>query len=1021
MAGKLSHEDIRMYVVSYLRSLLNSLRKEGVNIPNFLVNKDVDLLIQHEVKVGKGYVDMLFREVVFEIKRSKREFGEAERKAREVYLPHLPQVKYFIITNYDEWIIYEVKREDNEIVLLKIREGKLDEIKDTLREILAKIEPKYPATPQAVKVVFSEVQKTVVKGLREAYGELGERVRPFFEAYKSMIKLLYPKAGEDELLELFLRHTFMHMAVMAVLTQIYGKSGDPADEASGVLLDVDVALPYLNWWKESKNASEIAAEVTVAAKMLDWGQSTGEDVFRVLYEELIDERTRRQIGEYYTPVWMTEWALNHFQLKDKTVLDPFCGSGTFLVTAFYKKVVKEGEPADKAYSELVGFDINPLAVAVARAELILAYYRKTSNTPDRPPAVYHVDTLAAWFARRPAELPHIREAINAFTQNFDISVVGGKPFADVVKDLVSVEWQLSYMLNDAWRRCRDRGDKIPCIEQSLRKAAEGLPKEGLLGHLRRTLLDTRLPQFLARYVAEGGGNGVWSAVFVSALIPKLIGLIKPDVVATNPPWIHITEFKADYAKEIREYLRGVIEDFSKQLQASGVGWKLETGSVLNGGDVAQAALAKSLEVAQDGVVFVMNKDQLFNSDKWSYAGLVAAAAVVKTKARNHSVKLVDVEFDAFGHGIPPALIIAKRGGGGVELYAMDASKRPEKSANLGMANISVNRLDIDYEEYVKTAVEPYLDKPRKEALGATRIIPKGLYIMGLLGGERRKGAEAMAGLALDLEKVKRQAPESWRLELWLTGLSKPLKVPPSLWHELEVGIYRVVYVGRVNPFCWREPLYVILSRAGENKLKEFLQRVLEANKKDLPKQDIARLQKLIEEVKAPKPWVLNPDKAYVVFRTDRVPSAVVIKPDGSDIVVESHVGAVEFADETLAYYFAAAINYLAYKNHEAGRGFKHHNFKSVIEALINSGLASAPKQIKEEVAELSKKLHVKKQGRLCSDFANQAQALENLKNHSEFIQIVNKLDKVVRKEDLEKALRHISERSSARDGRAEGV
>jgi hypothetical protein len=42
-------------------------------------------------------------------------------------------------------------------------------------------------------------------------------------------------------------------------------------------------------------------------------------------------------------------------LKGKIVLDPFCGSGTFLVTAFYQKI-EEGEEPNNAIREVIGFD-----------------------------------------------------------------------------------------------------------------------------------------------------------------------------------------------------------------------------------------------------------------------------------------------------------------------------------------------------------------------------------------------------------------------------------------------------------------------------------------------------------------------------------------------------------------------------------------------------------------------------------------------------------------------------------------
>jgi hypothetical protein len=35
--------------------------------------------------------------------------------------------------------------------------------------------------------------------------------------------------------------------------------------------------------------------------------SSKEDVFRELYEILIDAETRRKIGEYYTPLWLVEY------------------------------------------------------------------------------------------------------------------------------------------------------------------------------------------------------------------------------------------------------------------------------------------------------------------------------------------------------------------------------------------------------------------------------------------------------------------------------------------------------------------------------------------------------------------------------------------------------------------------------------------------------------------------------------------------------------------------------------------
>ncbi len=39
-----------------------------------------------------------------------------------------------------------------------------------------------------------------------------------------------------------------------------------------------------------------------------------EDVFRTLYEFLVEPPVRRQLGKYYTPIWLVEMILSEFDL-----------------------------------------------------------------------------------------------------------------------------------------------------------------------------------------------------------------------------------------------------------------------------------------------------------------------------------------------------------------------------------------------------------------------------------------------------------------------------------------------------------------------------------------------------------------------------------------------------------------------------------------------------------------------------------------------------------------------------------
>ncbi len=110
------------------------------------------------------------------------------------------------------------------------------------------------------------------------------------------------------------------------------------------------------------------------------------DLLKDLYERLIPRQARHDLGEYYTPDWLAQFVLG--ELRDlagydgdvfKRVLDPTCGSGTFLV-----EVIKQAKDSPQAKTlapeqilqhitrNIVGFDLNPLAVLAARANYIIA-------------------------------------------------------------------------------------------------------------------------------------------------------------------------------------------------------------------------------------------------------------------------------------------------------------------------------------------------------------------------------------------------------------------------------------------------------------------------------------------------------------------------------------------------------------------------------------------------------------------------------------------------------------------------
>jgi hypothetical protein len=110
------------------------------------------------------------------------------------------------------------------------------------------------------------------------------------------------------------------------------------------------------------------------------------DLLKKLYQQLFPKSVRHDLGEYYTPDWLADHVLNELAYEgdpDKRLLDPACGSGTFLVMAINrirywydanreKCAYDEGELLKKILRNVVGFDLNPLAVMAARTNYLVA-------------------------------------------------------------------------------------------------------------------------------------------------------------------------------------------------------------------------------------------------------------------------------------------------------------------------------------------------------------------------------------------------------------------------------------------------------------------------------------------------------------------------------------------------------------------------------------------------------------------------------------------------------------------------
>lgn len=109
------------------------------------------------------------------------------------------------------------------------------------------------------------------------------------------------------------------------------------------------------------------------------------DVLGHLYEEHLDPQERKELGEFYTPTSIVDFILDQvgytadesIELPEYDILDPACGSGTFLVRATARlrerldeKGVGPKESLRIIQNRIHGLDINPFATHICEMNLL---------------------------------------------------------------------------------------------------------------------------------------------------------------------------------------------------------------------------------------------------------------------------------------------------------------------------------------------------------------------------------------------------------------------------------------------------------------------------------------------------------------------------------------------------------------------------------------------------------------------------------------------------------------------------
>ena len=344
--------------------------------------------------------------------------------------------------------------------------------------------------------------------------------------------------GETEDIDdLFVRHTYLSMVVGMVVQasfgiDIYGLAAtDPEDLLKGRRFQSDTGLQgvvesdFFAWPSEVEGGVPLLTALANRIARFDWTNAPP-DIAAILYETVIPPDERRRLGEYYTPDWLARAMVRELVTDPlgQRVLDPACGSGTFIVEAvnhFMEHAEREGlageELFDRLHNAVTGIDVHPVAVHLARAAWTLAARRaiKDSNKTSVSVPIYLGDSLQLRF--RTGDMFAEHEVRIEVEDEENTALVFPVSLVERAGDFDSLMSDVADFI--------ERGD-----DPMLALDDNGITDPAERGTLEETI-DT-----MSRLHSEGR-NHIWAYYTRNLVRPVALSRNKVDVVIGNPPWL----------------------------------------------------------------------------------------------------------------------------------------------------------------------------------------------------------------------------------------------------------------------------------------------------------------------------------------------------------------------------------------------------------------------------------------------------------------------------------------------------
>ena len=533
--------------------------------------EDDDLsLVQLESQLGdRRRIDVEVGATVIEVKRdlrSERIRREAEKQLAGYVAMRAEQtrLRYVgVLTDGASWCCYHLVGEDlRQVSEVKLEVGESERLIVWLEGVLATTQGLIP-TADVIEARLGATSSSYFLD-RATISAIYQRSKEQPSVTMKRIlwaRLLTSALGTqfEDKDDLFIEHTLLVNSAEIIAHAVLGlrpETISPAALLSGEQFVASgvygvVEQDFFDWIVEVEDGRAFVRTLSRRLARFNWS-AVEQDVLKVLYESIIGTETRKNLGEYYTPDWLAHVVVEKTVDAPLTqrVFDAACGSGTFLFHAIRRYVaaaavagVEVPDQITGVTRHVIGMDLHPVAVTLARVTYLLAIGRDRLRNPARETIhipVYLGDSLQWQEQSRDLwSAGNLTIRTNENQELFDSELC----FPDALLDNAA---RFDELVNELANRAASRrlDSAIPSLNAAFRRLA--IPQE------YRAVIEKTFHAMCRLH--DEGRNHIWGYYVRNLARPMWLAreAHRVDVLVGNPPWLAYRHMTSDMQTAFRQ-------------------------------------------------------------------------------------------------------------------------------------------------------------------------------------------------------------------------------------------------------------------------------------------------------------------------------------------------------------------------------------------------------------------------------------------------------------------------------------